>query len=310
MNYPISASNPLFQLTKSEKRLPHLVIAILLVMAFLIVGQVIGVFASMPIETIIKKGTDVTWKSTENLLVMLFLGNTPVILAVYLWMRFYEKRPFKNLGFQINKSIPNYFFGIFIGIILFCSVVGLLSLFNFMTWEEGSPAMQGITVILPTTLLLLGFVIQGATEEILCRGWLMQIIGARYNVWTGILVSASLFGLLHCLNDNVTPLSIINIIVVGIFFSLFALRQGSLWGACGLHSIWNWLQGNFFGLQVSGTETGPTILNLKEIGPDWITGGAFGPEGGFATTIVLCVGIAILLLLKSSFTKEIFTNDN
>ncbi|WP_394758800.1 CPBP family intramembrane glutamic endopeptidase [Flavobacterium sp.] len=279
MNYPISASNPLLQLTKSKKRLPHLVIAILLVMAFLIVGQLIGVFTAMPLEAVIKKGTDITWKSTENLLVMLFLGNIPVILSIYLWMRFYEKRSFRNLGFQTQKAVPNYFLGIFIGIILFCSVVGLLSAFNYMTWETGSPAMQGMTVLLPTILILLGFVIQGATEEILCRGWLMPMVGARYNVWTGILVSASLFGLLHGLNDNVTILSIINIIVVGVFFSLFALRQGSLWGACGLHSIWNWLQGNFFGLQVSGTETGPTILNLKEIGPDWLTGGAFGPEG-------------------------------
>lgn len=303
MNYPISTSNPLFQLTKSEKKLPHLAIAILLVMAFLIVGQLIGVFASMPIETLIKKGTDITWKSTESLLVMLLLGNIPVILVIYLWMHFYEKRPFRNLGFQVQKAVPNYFIGIFIGIILFCSVVGLLSAFNYMTWEAGSPAMQGITVLLPTVLLLLGFVIQGATEEILCRGWLMPMVGARYNVWTGILVSASLFGLLHGLNDNVTVLSIVNIIVVGVFFSLFALRQGSLWGACGLHSIWNWLQGNFFGLQVSGTETGPTILNLKEIGPDWLTGGAFGPEGGFVTTIILCIGIAVLLFRKSFFAK-------
>jgi membrane protease YdiL (CAAX protease family) len=135
---------------------------------------------------------------------------------------------------------------------MFCSVVGILALIHFVGWENGNPLLQGEGVFLPIIVLLFGFVVQGATEEILCRGWLMPILSARYNLWVGILVSSSLFGLLHAVNPGVTVFAVVNIVLVGIFFSLFALRQGSLWGVCALHSIWNWLQGNFFGFEVSG----------------------------------------------------------
>ena len=63
-------------------------------------------------------------------------------------------------------------------------------------------------------------------------------------------------------------------------------------------------EGNFFGFQVSGHDGGPTLLNIKEIGPDWITGGTFGPEGGFICTLIILVGIAIILFLNNCSSKE------
>ena len=153
-------------------------------------------------------------------------------------------------------------------------------------------------MIFPTFLLLIGFIFQGATEEIVYRGWLMPLLSARYSLWIGIFLSSSLFGLLHGMIPGVTIFALINIILVGVFFSLFALRQGSLWGACALHSIWNWLQGNFFGFEVIRQDGGPTLLNLKEIGPDWVTCGTFGPEGGFVCTFLILVWIGIILYLN------------
>jgi uncharacterized protein len=68
-----------------------------------------------------------------------------------------------------------------------------------------------------------------------------------------------------------------------------------LWGVFAIHSFWNWAQGNLLGLEVSGsTIGGTTLLNLKANGNDLITGGAFGPEGGLAITLVLIAGCAFL----------------
>jgi hypothetical protein len=87
----------------------------------------------------------------------------------------------------------------------------------------------------------------------------------------------------------------INLGLYGLFAALYALREESLWGICAFHSIWNWAQGNLFGLEVSGQSvSGGMIFNLMESGPDWLTGGAFGPEGGLATTIVLLLSMAII----------------
>jgi uncharacterized protein len=309
MSYLISSKNPLLEFASIQGKKPHWLVALLLTLGFLILGQVLGYFASLPLENSIKSISNPAWKSTFPVLEQLILGNLPVIGIIFLWMYFYEKRPFFHLGFQKKNSLKLYFKGVFGGILMFGSVVGIMAILHFVDWENGNPLLQGKEMLFPTFLLLIGFVIQGATEEILCRGWLMPLLSARYNLWIGIFLSSSLFGILHGLNPNVTVFAVLNIVLVGVFFSLFALRQGSLWGACALHSIWNWLQGNFFGFEVSGQDGGPTLLNLKEIGPDWITGGTFGPEGGFVCTFIISVGIVIILYLNNSDKNKIQNKD-
>lgn len=305
MSYLISSKNPLLVFAKIDDKKPHWLVALLLAYTFLILGQFLGYFARMPFESAINSVISPVWKRTISLFIRLIFANIFIIGCVFLWVHLYEKRPFSYLGFQKKKFAELYLKGVFGGILMFSSVVAVMAVFQLVTWENGSLMLQGIKVLFPTLVLLSGFVIQGATEEILCRGWLMPILSARYNLWVGVFLSSSLFGMLHAFNQNVTVFAVVNIILVGVFFSLFALRQGSLWGACALHSVWNWLQGNFFGFQVSGQDVGPTIMNLKEIGPDWITGGAFGPEGGFVCTLLMSVGIGTILYLNVHDKKKI-----
>ena len=113
-----------------------------------------------------------------------------------------------------------------------------------------------------------------------------------------------IFATLHSLNDNLSRLAILNLLVFGLFAGLYAMREGSLWGVSALHTAWNWIQGNIFGFNVSGMSAGGgTLLNLAGRGPGWLTGGQFGPEGGIAVTCVLLLGIIILLLWPSGAPK-------
>ena len=92
----------------------------------------------------------------------------------------------------------------------------------------------------------------------------------------------------------------INLFLFGVFACIYAMQEGSLWGVFAIHSLWNWAQGNLFGLEVSGSKFGATTLfNLKEVGPDLLTGGAFGPEGGFAVTLVLIVGCVFVYYMAT-----------
>ena len=126
----------------------------------------------------------------------------------------------------------------------------------------------------------------------------MLVIGARYKPWLGIFISSLMFSSLHIINPNINILAIINIILVGIAFALIALWEGGLWGVCGLHAAWNWAQGNLFGFEVSGLmPASGTLINLKESGPDLLTGGSFGPEAGLITTALYLVTCAIFLFL-------------
>ena len=161
--------------------------------------------------------------------------------------------------------------------------------------------MAGLTdpaAILAALLPLLGWTVQGSAEEVLTRGWLMPVLGIRTRPWVGVLVSSSIFGLIHLANPSAGAVSTVNTMLVGLFFAAYALWERSLWGVCGLHAAWNWAQGNVFGLEVSGTLVrGGMLLDLQETGPDLLTGGAYGPEGGLLDAAASLIGIGVLAWL-------------
>lgn len=134
----------------------------------------------------------------------------------------------------------------------------------------------------------------------------MNILGARYNINIGLFISSVLFGLLHLFNPNVNIVAILNIILVGYLFGLYVIKTNDLWGACGMHSAWNFAQGNLFGFEVSGLNVSVgSLFDFNLNGNSLISGGVFGPEAGLASTIILIIAIAFILLLdrKGFFNK-------
>jgi len=126
----------------------------------------------------------------------------------------------------------------------------------------------------------------------------LPTIGGRYHPLAGILISSVIFTAFHSFNPNLSPIAILNLFLFGLFTALYALTEGGLWGVFSLHSVWNWAQGNLFGFEVSGMASpGGTLFNLRETGPDVITGGSFGPEGGLAVTAVLVISCLVVWLM-------------
>jgi hypothetical protein len=157
-------------------------------------------------------------------------------------------------------------------------------------------------VLWPYIVFAGAFVIQGSSEELIMRGWLMQLTASRYGVTAGIVFSTIVFSALHGGNIQASDelvLGLLNIVLVGAFLGLYAAQEGSIWGVCGWHAAWNWILGLGFGLEVSGTGLGTSalIVDLKANNgvPWWITGGAFGPEASVITTGVLLAGFLWLL---------------
>jgi len=118
-------------------------------------------------------------------------------------------------------------------------------------WSAFSANRGAVIGLATIVVLLLGFIVQGSTEEIFFRGWLMQLIASRHGLWLAIGINSVLFGLMHA--ANIPPsrelfMGLLNIALFGVFISLYAAREGSLWGVCGWHAAWNWLLGLGFGL--------------------------------------------------------------
>ena len=88
----------------------------------------------------------------------------------------------------------------------------------------------------------------------------------------------------------------VNLIIFGVVFSLFALFTEDLWLVCGMHFSWNYTLGCIIGNNVSGIYL-PSIFTFKLNGDDILTGGAFGIEGSILTTLTGVIISAVILLL-------------
>jgi hypothetical protein len=309
MNTLLDPYNHLLDLARSGQRLPHIILAVVLAFVFVLGSQLIGgipagiiVFLlSRPASEELPQGS---MEEMANLflpdtpleqLLLLVLSFGPIFLILWIWLALFEKRPFWTLGLEQIGAAKKYGRGLLIGLLMFSAAVGISALFGYVAVESGDPQRQGLAALGGVLVIFFGWVVQGAAEEALTRGWLLPVIGARYRPLLGIIVSSLVFATLHSLNPNLSPIAVLNLALFGLFAALFALYEGGLWGIFSIHSIWNWAQGNLYGFEVSGLPaTGVTLFDLMETGPDIVTGGSFGPEGGLSVTVVLVVSCVLV----------------
>lgn len=223
------------------------------------------------------------------------------ILLVWAWVARFEGRRFRTLGFPPGQSIGRAVGGFLAGLGLFGLVVLVLLATGTLTTNASRPGLQGAAALGGVALLLLGWVVQGTSEEVLFRGFILQRLGVR-RLWLGIGGSSLLFAAAH-ISAWGTPLALLNLVLYSVLACLYALREGGLWGVCGLHVGWNWVQGSVFGLTVSGKDVpGGALLDLSTAGAPLLTGGSFGAEASPAATVVLLLGIALTRVLRPAPT--------
>ena len=140
------------------------------------------------------------------------------------------------------------------------------------------------------------FVIQSAGEEVLARSWLMPAIESRFGAWAALLISSSLFGLMHAGNPNVSWVGISNVFLAGMMLGMFFLKYRNIWFITGLHAGWNWIQASVFDFNVSGFDV-DSLINFNPYGNELISGGQFGFEGSIVSCILL-LGVIGYLLFK------------
>lgn len=309
----LSPQNKLFELARSGQRLPHLALAVVLSFVFIFAASLVGGLIAVIINTALSVLTGQieleqltqTDRMALNAIILpdtaleqvifLVFAFVPIFLLLWAWLALFEKRPFSSLGLTRSRAAFNYGRGLGVGLAMFAASVGLSAALGYITFEQGNPQQQGLAALGGVLLVFLGWTVQGPAEEAITRGWLLPVIGARYTPLLGVLVSSVIFAILHSLNPNLSPIAVLNLFLFGLFAALYALYEGGLWGVCSIHAVWNWAQGNLFGFEVSGQATpGGTLFNLREAGPDAITGGPFGPEGGLAVTTVLLISCAVV----------------
>jgi membrane protease YdiL (CAAX protease family) len=233
----------------------------------------------------------------------LFLGQILTLLLVtFVFVRFLDRRPFASFGFGLGQGWwRESGLGLALGVGMIGGIFGV-------ELATGLVALDGLRLRaelgLPGLVFLIGFlayfILQGTSEEIPLRGYLLQSL----NEWLGplgaTLLTAVGFSLLHIFNFRATslfnPLALFNIALFGVVAAYAYFATGRLWLPSALHAAWNFTLGPVVSLPVSGIAYQGLLRTTVSDGGRVLTGGDFGPEGGVLATIALLIGWAVIWL--------------
>ena len=240
-----------------------------------------------------------TDKTSDFRLILELLAFGFVLNTVFRWTRKVEKRPIRTLGFYGENFLSNLLKGFGLGLALFLLTLLVLVALGQYRLESIRLNPYSLTFVVFTIPF---WILQGTTEEVVARAWLLPQLASRTNLKLAILISSLLFTLLHVGNSGLTPLSLVNLFLFGVAMSLYLLKTDTVWGVAGIHGAWNFAQGNLFGILVSGQQSGTSLMTfLPQGNQGWLSGGSFGIEGSIMTSLVL---LLLIFYLAHQLKKE------
>jgi uncharacterized protein len=285
----VDASNHLLKLAQLGERSTSLAAAVLVVIA--IVG--LSPLAELPFVAWLR-AVEAPSAVIETVRLIVVFGLYFLLLGT--WLKLHEKRPLQTVGLERNGALRRYLRGVLVALFMYSMVVANLTAFGYIRVDESNMESAGFAALPSVLVIFLAWMIQGSAEEALYRGWLFPTLTVRYGPLIGLGISGLLFMAAHSLGAGFSPLAALNLLLFAAFATFYALREESLWGIAGWHAAWNWVQGNLFGLPVSGYEIGGTLVNLRITQWDWVSGGTFGPEGGIVVSAVLAIAVVGLIV--------------
>jgi len=237
------------------------------------------------------KGVGIDWGLDGSSGLPTALGVLAAFALYALSVRLIERRTPDELG--LARLGPELAAGVALGAALFSAMMVVLL-------ATGAYAMTGPTAAAPWQVLAGS--LDGAVEELIFRGAIFRLLWSALGVWWALGLSSALFGAAHLIKPSADLMAVLGIIFAGgIPMAALYLLTSRLWASIGYHIAWNFTEAYVFGAQVSGTESGPSLYQVRPVaGVDALwNGGAFGPEASVANVVMgQLVGAALLALAK------------
>ena len=212
------------------------------------------------------------------------------VLLVVLFVRFLDRRTVASLGFDYRAHIPDAIVGFLLPVIILGSASLILYFNRNLEWTDISFSSGDFL----NGLFLMIAIAVG--EEMVFRGYILNNLMQALNRWFALVISATLFSLMHSNNPGVDVLAMINLFVGGLLLGINYIYTRNLWFSILLHTAWNFLQGPILGFPVSGVNL-QSVLNPELKGNSLLTGGTFGLEASFITGVLLIITILVLYLV-------------
>ncbi len=270
------------------------------IVLFYVIGTLITMFLCVPLFLIQKAlGMEMQEGSLPSLFLERLLMLVGYLSAAVLVLR-WRNLPLSLLGMSLRGREKDLLAGLGVAVLLYAVGFGTSLLMG--TVEIAS--VQWVPRDLLGTLLF--FLLVAVTEEVMLRGFVLgRMLSAGMNRFVALFLSSALFSAMHLFNPNFALLPFVNILLAGCLLGASFLYTRNLCFPVVLHWFWNWLQGPVLGYEVSGMDSGETLLTLRLTGSDLLTGGSFGFEGSLLCTVLLVVGtLAIVAYYERRGRKE------
>ena len=213
-----------------------------------------------------------------------------ICAAAALYARWRHEHP---LGIGPLRGVARAFaVGSLIGGASMIATVGLI-------FATGTASVRGVSINLP----LLGaglavFVVAGVLEEIVYRAlFLTGLIRLTGRPLLALAISSAVFGIVHLTgSSHATAIGIVSNVAGGLMYGIAFLATRRVWLPAGAHFAWNFVQASVFGFPTSeNTDFSGAILQVVIGQPDWLSGGAYGPEGSIFSLPgrVLVIGLVL-----------------
>jgi len=268
--------------------------------AFLVCAKLLEAVVLVASSAIFKKSAVEVLSGTWGFVVGAAVLFASATLVGWACGALFEELPFSALGWSMHLGwFRNFAIGSAIGGASLFLAAGFATVTRGLTFNFDALSAASIEKTLLVSAIV--FVFAASAEEVVFRGYPLQTLARANLAWLGVTLTSVPFALVHLNNPNVAHgFTFVNTALAGGWLAMAYLRTRSLWFPLGLHWAWNWTQAAIFGLPVSGIDrlTPAPLLHAMNRGPDWLTGGAYGIEGGAACTAALLISTFVVWRTK------------
>jgi CAAX protease family protein len=209
-----------------------------------------------------------------------------VFLATWVMVRWVDKLSWREIGLDKTAASPPLLVkgaalgGLTIGVASLVLIsIHMLRVDPTPSGNWWGQAGQSAVLLLPAAFF----------EELFIRGYVFAILRRAGGWKLALIVTSIVFGLLHLGNPGADAESILAVIVAGFFLGVILLVTKSLYATGAAHFAWNWMMSGALHVAVSGLPSPDPDYRVVDSGPDWLTGGPWGPEGGAAAVIAMFI---------------------
>lgn len=175
------------------------------------------------------------------------------------------------------------------------AVLFALGVYEPVLFRDASSALLGVAALIGIAAIL---------EELTYRCLLFRVVERAWGTKVALAVQAVVFALVHL--ENVEQGGIIDVVTMliavtlaGLLWAAVFVLTRNLWAAAANHAAWNFTI-LLAGVPLSGIEDWRKLAPLESrfAGPDWLTGGMFGPESSLL--VIASTTVAVVLLLRAA----------